>query len=74
MDTLWTCNEVGNYLQKSRQWVVTATANGLLPHTTVGGDYRYRKIEIDQWLASRDGQRARKPRRTERPLINKEQR
>jgi excisionase family DNA binding protein len=50
VEPLWTTNEARSYLNVSRTKLWQLVNEGGLPAYRIGGDYRYRKSEIDAWL------------------------
>jgi excisionase family DNA binding protein len=62
---LLTTRELMDYLQVSRTKVWELVTKQGLPAFKLGGDYRYRRHEVDQWLETR--------RSTPKPLSEKKQ-
>jgi excisionase family DNA binding protein len=52
-ETLMTPLELAAYLKKSKSWVYAACERGELPATRIGRDLRFKREEIDRWVASR---------------------
>ena len=50
LDTLMTLDEVAAYLRLSRDTVYRMVQKGKIPASKVGTQWRFRKIEVDQWL------------------------
>jgi excisionase family DNA binding protein len=50
-DGLWDSNQMANYLGKSPQWLRTARSVLGIPAYKVGQQWRFRKTEVDAWLA-----------------------
>jgi len=51
-DTLWTVDELATYLKLNSQTVSRMAQKGELPATKVGREWRFRKDQIDEMLAS----------------------
>jgi len=45
--------EVAEILGFSRQTITKMAREGILPAYRIGGDWRFRKEEVDRWLESR---------------------
>lgn len=54
-DEILTIDEVAAYLKTSKRTVYRLAANGKLPAFKLGGTWRFRRRELDQWIASRLG-------------------
>lgn len=52
-EKLLTPKDLAAYLQKSKSWVYAACERGELPATRIGRDLRFRRAEIDRWLAAK---------------------
>ena len=50
-DTL-TLNEVAVYLKTGKRTVYRLTASGEIPALKLGGTWRFRRSELDQWIAA----------------------
>lgn len=50
-----TLEEVAIYLKAGRRTVYRLAANGHLPAFKLGGVWRFRRAELDQWIAARIG-------------------
>lgn len=50
-----TIDEVAAYLKAGKRTVYRLAANGKLPAFKLGGTWRFRRGELDQWIASRIG-------------------
>lgn len=54
-DSLWTVDQVAEYLGMTRDWVYREVREERLPHFKVGARrVRFRKDAIDRYLASRE--------------------
>ncbi|MCA8008619.1 MULTISPECIES: helix-turn-helix transcriptional regulator [Burkholderiaceae] len=51
-DEILTINEVAAYLKASRRTVYRLAASGKLPAFKLGGTWRFRRGELDQWIAN----------------------
>jgi excisionase family DNA binding protein len=51
MNHIMTLEEVASYLRLSRDTVYRLTQAGTIPAAKVGNQWRYRKEEVDEWLA-----------------------
>lgn len=52
-EKLLTPKELADYLRKSKSWVYSACERGELPATRIGRDLRFKRAEIDRWLAAK---------------------
>ena len=52
---IFTLDEVAAYLKVGKRTVYRLAANGKLPAFKLGGTWRFRRAELDQWIASRIG-------------------
>jgi hypothetical protein len=52
---LLTTTEAAKYIRKSPCWLLANRKKAKIPSFKIGGEYRYRPQELDQWL---DAQRA----------------
>jgi excisionase family DNA binding protein len=63
-DEILTLEEVAAYLKAGRRTVYRFAANGQIPAFKLGGTWRFRRTELDRWIADRIGtQGASKPTR-----------
>ena len=54
-DEILTIDEVAAYLKAGKRTVYRLAANGKLPAFKLGGTWRFRRGDLDQWIASRIG-------------------
>jgi excisionase family DNA binding protein len=54
-DEVLTIEEVAAYLKAGRRTVYRLAANGQIPAFKLGGTWRFRRIELDRWIAARIG-------------------
>ena len=54
-DEILTIDEVAAYLKASKRTVYRLAANGKLPAFKLGGTWRFRRGDLDKWIASRIG-------------------
>jgi excisionase family DNA binding protein len=54
-DEILTIEEVAAYLKAGRRTVYRFAANGQIPAFKLGGTWRFRRTELDQWIAARIG-------------------
>jgi len=54
-DEILTLEEVVAYLKAGRRTVYRFAASGQIPAFKLGGSWRFRRTELDQWIASRIG-------------------
>lgn len=52
-DEILTIDDVAVYLKSSKRTVYRLAASGVLPAFKLGGTWRFRRGELDQWIASR---------------------
>ena len=52
-DEILTIDEVAAYLNAGRRTVYRLAANGQIPAFKLGGTWRFRRTELDRWIASR---------------------
>lgn len=52
-DEILTIEEVAAYLKAGRRTVYRLAANGQIPAFKLGGTWRFRLTELDQWIAAR---------------------
>lgn len=55
LEEILTIDEVATYLKVGKRTVYRLAANGKLPAFKLGGTWRFRRGELDQWIASRIG-------------------
>ena len=55
LDEILTIDEVAIYLKASKRTVYRLAADGRLPAFKLGGTWRFRRGDLDQWIASRVG-------------------
>lgn len=48
-----TLDEVASYLKVGKRTVYRLVSEGKIPAFKVGGTWRFRQTELDQWIASR---------------------
>lgn len=54
-DEILTIEEVAAYLKASKRTVYRLASSGKLPAFKLGGTWRFRRRDLDQWIASRIG-------------------
>ncbi len=54
-DEILTLEEVAAYLKAGRRTVYRLAANGQIPAFKLGGTWRFRRTELDQWIVARIG-------------------
>ena len=54
-DEILTIEEVAAYLKAGRRTVYRLAANGQIPAFKLGGAWRFRRTELDLWIANRIG-------------------
>ena len=54
-DEILTIDEVAAYLKAGKRTVYRLAASGKLPAFKLGGTWRFRRRDLDQWIASRVG-------------------
>jgi len=52
-DEILTIEEVAAYLKAGRRTVYRLAAKGQIPAFKLGGTWRFRRTELDQWIAAR---------------------
>ena len=52
-DEILTLDEVAAYLKAGKRTVYRLAASGKLPAFKLGGTWRFRRGDLDQWIASR---------------------
>lgn len=55
-DEILTIDEVAAYLKASKRTVYRLAAGGQIPAFKLGGTWRFRRGELDQWIATRIGE------------------
>lgn len=55
LDEILTIDEVATYLKAGKRTVYRLAASGKLPAFKLGGTWRFRRDDLDQWIASRIG-------------------
>lgn len=51
-----TIDEVASYLKAGKRTVYRLASNGQIPAFKLGGTWRFRRAELDQWIARRIGE------------------
>lgn len=54
-DEILTIEEVATYLKAGKRTVYRLAAGGKLPAFKLGGTWRFRRCDLDKWIASRVG-------------------
>lgn len=54
-DEILTLDEVAAYLKAGKRTVYRLAADRKIPAFKLGGTWRFRKADLDQWIASRIG-------------------
>jgi excisionase family DNA binding protein len=57
-DEILTIDEVATDLKAGKRTVYRLAASGKIPAFKVGGTWRFRRAQLDQWIVSRIGQAA----------------
>ena len=57
-EEILTLDEVAAYLKAGKRTVYRLAANGGLPAFKLGGTWRFRKADLDQWMAAQVGRMA----------------
>lgn len=52
-DEILTLDEVATYLKAGKRTVYRLASSGKIPAFKLGGTWRFRRAELDQWIASR---------------------
>jgi excisionase family DNA binding protein len=52
---IFTLDEVAAYLKAGKRTVYRLAASGKLPAFKLGGTWRFRRRDLDEWIASRIG-------------------
>lgn len=55
-DEILTIDEVATYLKAGKRTVYRLAGSGKLPAFKLGGTWRFRRADLDLWIASRIGQ------------------
>ena len=55
LDEILTIDEVAAYLKAGKRTVYRLASSGRIPAFKLGGTWRFRRAELDQWIASRIG-------------------
>lgn len=55
-DEILTIEEVAAYLRASKRTIYRLAAGGQIPGFKLGGTWRFRKGELNRWIASQIGQ------------------
>jgi len=55
LDEILTIDEVATYLKAGKRTVYRLAANGKLPAFKLGGTWRFRRGDLDRWIAGRIG-------------------
>lgn len=53
METLYTADEVCELLRIKLSYLYHLTSNSLIPHFKLGGFLRFRRSELEAWLAEK---------------------
>lgn len=56
-DEILTIDEVAAYLKAGKRTVYRLTASGQIPAFKLGGTWRFRRGELDQWIVNRIGRK-----------------
>lgn len=54
-DEILTIDEVAAYLKAGKRTVYRLASSGQIPAFKLGGTWRFRRAELDQWIANRIG-------------------
>lgn len=60
-DEIMTLKEVAEYLKVAEKTVYRLVADGKLPGFKVGGSWRFKRVDIDAWIAAQSKAVARDP-------------
>nr|WP_249902415.1 helix-turn-helix domain-containing protein [Sphingobium sp. Ndbn-10] len=60
-DEILTIEEVAAYLKAGRRTVYRLAANGQIPAFKLGGVWRFRRAELERWIAARIGTHEERP-------------
>lgn len=55
-DDIWTIKEVATYLKIKEKTAYALVAQGKIPGFKVGGAWRFRRMDIEQWIENKKGQ------------------
>jgi len=55
-DEILTIDEVAAYLKAGKRTVYRIASSGKIPAFKLGGTWRFRRAELDQWIASQIGE------------------
>ena len=55
-DEILTIDEVAAYLKAGKRTVYRLASSGKIPAFKLGGTWRFRRAELDQWIASQIGE------------------
>ena len=55
-DKILTIDEVAAYLKAGKRTVYRLASSGKIPAFKLGGTWRFRRAELDQWIASQIGE------------------
>jgi len=55
LDEILTIDEVAAYLKAGKRTVYRLAATGQIPAFKLGGTWRFRRGELDRWIATRIG-------------------
>lgn len=58
LDEIFTIDEVAAYLKAGKRTVYRLASSGRIPAFKLGGTWRFRRGELDEWIASRIGKAA----------------
>lgn len=58
LDEILTVDEVATYLKAGKRTVYRLASSGKIPAFKLGGTWRFRRAELDQWIARRIGKAA----------------
>lgn len=59
-DGIMTIKEIAEYLKIKEKTAYALTAKGSLPGFKMGGSWRFRKSEIDQWIKKQENRKGEK--------------
>ncbi len=55
-DEILTIDEVATYLKAGKRTLYRLASSGSIPAFKLGGTWRFRRAELDQWIASQIGE------------------
>ncbi|GAF93776.1 unnamed protein product [marine sediment metagenome] len=55
MSDFYTAKEVGGKISMKTRTVKKWAREGKIPHSKIGGEWRFNKIQIDKWIKNREG-------------------